>query len=195
MKNKKCYRFFGGLLLSQERWLNKMARQGWRLVNTGRLLYEFAPCQPEQYQYCVEFVGHKSHTGAVDYAAFLESCGYRVFFKNINLNWSTGKVTVRPWAEKGGRLATSSTTINRELLLVEKENDGKPFSLHTTIGDKQTYLKALRQPWLFLCALSLVMAFVQRQPVWGIFAAVTGVGLIAFQIELMKLARKEKTEE
>ena len=47
--------------------------------------------------------------------------------KNINLNYSVGKVRWRPWAEIGGRIATNTTTFNRELLIVEKENDGKPF--------------------------------------------------------------------
>ena len=39
--SKKCYRFFGGLLNTQEKWLNKMSEKGYRLVRTGKLLYEF----------------------------------------------------------------------------------------------------------------------------------------------------------
>ena len=54
--------------------------------------------------------------------------GYSVFYKNINLNYSVGKVRWRPWAEIGGRIATNTTTFNRELLIVEKENDGKPLN-------------------------------------------------------------------
>ena len=34
---------------------------------------------------------------------------------------------LRPWAEMGGCIATNATTFNRELLIVEKSNDGKPF--------------------------------------------------------------------
>ena len=33
--SKKCYRFFGGLLNTQEKWLNKMSEKGYRLVRTG----------------------------------------------------------------------------------------------------------------------------------------------------------------
>lgn len=55
--SKKCYRFFGGLLTVQKNWLNKMAEKGYRLIRTGKLLYEFEKCKPGQVQYCVEFIG------------------------------------------------------------------------------------------------------------------------------------------
>lgn len=113
--------FFGGLLTVQKNWLNKMAEKGYRLIRTGKLLYEFEKCKPGQVQYCVEFIGQKSKANAEDYHDFLEEMGYSVFYKNINLNYSVGKVRWRPWAEIGGRVATNTTTFNRELLIVEKE--------------------------------------------------------------------------
>ena len=193
--NKKCYRFYGGLIASQEKWLNRMAEKGYRLIRTGKLLYEFEECKPGQYQYCVEFIGQKSKESVADYARFLEDCGYRVFFKNINLNWSVGKAVVRPWADKGGRIATNSTTFNRELLIVEKENDGKPFQLHTTYEDKQDYCKNMRKPWLFLFIVSAVLGIAMRQLVWGIFAVISLIGLIVFQLELRKLKKKADIKE
>ena len=36
--SKKCYRFFGGLLNAQAKWLNKMSEKGYRLVRTGNAL-------------------------------------------------------------------------------------------------------------------------------------------------------------
>lgn len=68
----------------------------------------------------MEFIGEKSCANAEDYRDFLEDLGYKVFYKNINLSYSIGKVRIRPWAEKGGRIATNSTTYNRELLIIEK---------------------------------------------------------------------------
>ena len=135
--SKKCYRFFGGLLNTQEKWLNKMSEKGYRLVRTGKLLYEFEKCKPDEVTYCVEFIGEKSKESSIDYANFLEDMGYKVFFKNINLNYSVGKVRWRPWAERGGRIATNTTTFNREILIVEKANDGKSFELHTSYDDKE----------------------------------------------------------
>ena len=85
--SKKCYRFFGGLLNAQAKWLNKMSEKGYRLVRTGKLLYEFEKCKPDEVTYCVEFIGEKSKENSIDYANFLEDMGYKVFFKNINLNY------------------------------------------------------------------------------------------------------------
>ena len=62
--SKKYYRYYGGLLGLQQKWLNKMAEKGYRLVRTTKAMYEFEPCAPGQYQYCVEFVGEKSKQSA-----------------------------------------------------------------------------------------------------------------------------------
>ena len=105
--SKKCYRFFGGLLTAQEHWLNKMSEKGYRLIRAEKMLYEFEACKPDQVKYCVEFIAQKSKANASDYHEFLEGMGYKVFYKNINLNYSVGKVRLRPWAEKGGRIATN----------------------------------------------------------------------------------------
>ena len=193
--NKKCYRFFGGLILLQEKWLNKMVANGYRLIRTEKLLYEFEKCEPGKYQYCVEFVGQKSKESSADYAHFLEDCGYCVYFKNINFNWNIGKVVVRPWAEQGGRIATNHTTFNRELLIVEKKNDGKPFELHTTFEDKVIYYKQLRRPWLYLFLVSVILGFFFRSWIWAIFAVVSVIGLIVYQVELSKLNKQAKLRE
>lgn len=193
--SKKCYRFYGGLITSQTKWLNKMAEKGYRLIRTGKLLYEFEECNPRQYQYCVEFIGQKSKESASDYVNFLEDCGYHVFFKNINLNGNVGKAVVRPWAERGGRIATNSTTLNRELLIVEKVNDGKPFELHSTYADKQDYYKNIRKPWIFIFIVSAVLGVAMRQLVWGAFAIISLIALIVFQLKLGKLKKEADIKE
>lgn len=193
--SKKCYRFFGGLLVSQENWLNKMSASGYRLIRTTKAMYEFEKCNPGQYQYKIEYIGQKSKQSADDYAHFLEDCGYRVFFKNINLNYSVGKVVVRPWAETGGRIATNATTFNRELLIVEKQNDGRPFELHTTYADRKEYYQSMRKPWLFLFLVSAILGFIMHSFVWAIFGVISLIGLIIFQFELSKLKREGQTKE
>ena len=134
----------------------------WWAINGTEKLYEFEKCKPGQVQYCVEFIGQKSKANAEDYHDFLEEMGYSVFYKNINLNYSVGKVRWRPWAEIGGRVATNTTTFNRELLIVEKENDGKPFDLHTSYEDRANYYSNLRNPWLLLMLMLAVFATVNR---------------------------------
>ncbi len=183
----KKYRFFGGLLKSQEKWLNKMSAGGYRLSRTEMLLYEFEKCAPDEFVYCVEYIGDKSRENAEDYRMFLEDLGYRVFYKNINLDYSVGKVYYRPWAEKGGRIATNDTTHNRELLIVEKKNDGKPFELHTEPEDKAVYYRRLRTPWLFMLLIFGVLGIILRSAVCGVFAAIALVGVILYQVKISGL--------
>ncbi len=192
---EKRYRYFWTLLAAQSRWLNKMADRGLRLSRTEKLLYEFQPCAPGQYRYCVEFVAHLSREKAEDYARFLEDCGYRTWFKNANLNWNVGKVVGRPWAEPGGRLASNATTYNRELLIVEKENDGKPFRLHTALEDQIRYRKAQRRPALFLLAVMAPLAALTRSWPAALFAALALAVLIRHQLALAGLKKQEALEE
>lgn len=156
--SKKYYRFFWGFLNKQENWLNEMADKGCRLINTGRAWYEWEDCEPGKYRYAVEFVGGKSGQSAREYADFLEDCGYRVLFKNLNLDYSVGKAVFRPWAEKGGKIATSPGTYNKELLIVEKENDGMPFELHTAEEDIKEYKRSVRKPFIFTIVTILIVA-------------------------------------
>lgn len=187
---EKRYRYFWTLLAAQSRWLNRMADRGLRLSRTEKLLYEFQPCAPGQYRYCVEFVAHLSREKAEDYARFLEDCGYRTWFKNANLDWNVGKVVGRPWAEPGGRLASNATTYNRELLIVEKENDGKPFRLHTALEDQIRYRKAQRRPALFLLAVMVPLAALTRSWPAALFAALALAVLIRHQLALAKLKKQ-----
>ena len=193
--SKKYYRFFGGLLTAQEHWLNKMSEKGYRLIRAEKMLYEFEACKPDQVKYCVEFIGQKSKANASDYHEFLEGMGYKVFYKNINLNYSVGKVRLRPWAEKGGRIATNATTFNRELLIVEKDNDGKPFELHTSYEDKENYYRNLRNPWLLLLLMFAIFAVVNRSAVFGVLALVSLIPVLVYQTQVVQNKREGKTKE
>ena len=152
--SKKYYRFLGGLLNTQMKWLNNMSKKGYRLIRTEKILYEFEPCRPNQVKYCIDFIGHKSKEEADNY-------------------YSIGKIRWRPWAEKGGRLATNATTFNRELLIVEKANDGKPFELHTSYEDKAYYYKNLRNPWLLILFLFAISAIMKTSVVFGSLTLIT----------------------
>lgn len=193
--NKKCYRFYGGLLNAQENWLNKMAIKGYRLIKAEKMLYEFEKCNPGQYQYCIEFIGQKSKVNAEKYRIFLEDIGYKVFYKNINLNYSIGKIRYRPWAEKGGHISTNATTYNKELLIIEKANNNKPFMLHTAFIDKANYYKSLRNPWLCLFLLFGVLGIIGQSLAISIFAFVSLIPIILYQSEIIKYKREAKTRE
>lgn len=193
--SKKFYRFYGGFLSAQEKWLNKMADKGFRLIGSGKLLYEFDTCQPKQYQYRIDFVGQKSKEGTADYRTFLEDMGYRIFYKNINLNYSMGKVRFRPWAEKGGRIAAKATTYNRELLIVEKENDGTPFELHTSYADKVDYYCNLRNPWLCLFLIFGLLGIMNNALLFGSFSLLALIPTILYQVQVQQMKREMKHYE
>lgn len=192
---KKCYRYFGGLMRSQAKWLNKMSASGYRLVRTGKVLYEFEVCEPNEYQYCVEFIGAKARSGAEDYRQFLEDLGYRVLFKNINLHWSVGKVNGRPWAEPGGRLATSSTTLDKELLIIEKRNDGRPFELYTTNEDRIYNTRQMQKPWFYSFLLFMGCSLFMKHWFWGIFSVLYLIPTVLYQIEIGRLQKEANTKE
>lgn len=193
--SKKFYRYFGSLLQAQEKWLNQMAEKGYRLISVDKMCYEFEVCRPGQVQYCVEFIGQKSAENAQDYHNFLEDIGYKVFYKNINLNYSIGKIRYRPWAEKGGSIATNRTTFNKELLIVEKENDGKPFELHTSFEDKIKYYRNVRNPWLYFLGLFIILGLFSKSYLWGICGLLTLVPILIYQFQIVKLKGESKTKE
>lgn len=136
---KTVHRFFAGMLGSQTRWLNKMAHNGYRLINTTTASYQFESCEPDEYQYTVEYIGNWSKEHADTYMQILEDCGYRVFYKNINLNYSAGKVVLRPW--------------------------------------------------IFLLLLWLILYLLVPNVVWLVLCGLTLLGLLPFQIELLRLKK------
>ena len=101
----------------------------------------------------------------------------------------------RPWAEKGGCVATNSTTFNRELLIVEKENNGKSFELHTSYEDVEKYYSNLRNPWLLILLLLAVFAVTNRSVILGVFALVSLLPVVVYQMQVMKVRREAKTKE
>lgn len=193
--SKKYYRFFGGLLQKQEEWLNKMAEQGYRLIRVDKMMYEFEECNPDRAEYRVEYIGSKSQNDSQEYFQFLEDMGYRVFFKNINLNYSIGKVRYRPWAEKGGRIATNNTTFNKELLIVEKEKDGKPFDLHTSFEDKIQYYESLRKPYAIYFVLFLVIGLLTKILLFSLLGLIPLVPALIYHYQVRTLKKEAMSKE
>lgn len=193
--SKKCYRYFGGLLQKQEAWLNKMAKQGYRLIRADKMSYEFENCNPSRVEYRVEYIGSKSQNDSQEYFQFLKDMGYKVFFKNINLNYSVGKVRYRPWAEKGGRIAANNTTFNKELLIVEKEKDGKPFDLHTSFEDKIQYYESLRKPYIIYFVLFLLIGILTKVPLLSLLGLIPLAPALIYHHQIRTLKKEAVSKE
>lgn len=97
--------------------------------------------------------------------------------------------------KKGGRIATGVSTYDRELLIVEKENDGKPFELHTSCKDKRMYYTYLRNPWLMLVLLFVVFTAVCRSAVFGVSALICLIPVLVYQMLIEKNRRESKIKE
>lgn len=157
-KRLTVFKYFFDFLKDQENWLNRMAENGYRLIKCGIMTYTFEACERDEYEYAIEFVGNQSYAKAQDYRSYLESMGFRTFSKNINLNFSYGKVRWRPYGKGMGQLATSPGGFNKELLILEKRKDGRPFELHTDVSDKLNTYKTvgLGYAWAVLVMFGLV---------------------------------------
>jgi len=201
---KKVYRYFFGFLETQQKWLNRMVDNGFRLVRTTKLMYEFEPCDKGEFQYCVEFVGEKSYVKAKEYRQFLEDAGYRTFAKNINLNYSIGKVKWRPWGKGMGQISTSPGSYNKEILILEKANDGKPFKVHTTFHDLADYYKPLRNAYLSTAILGFLLSgwqfFKDRASIagtiaFGIFGIAFLIPALVYSMQIYKLRKEAEIHE
>ncbi len=185
--SKIVFRYFFDFLDGQERWLNSMANQGYRLKKCGRMTYTFDKCGSDEYEYAVEFVGDKAYSQAKDYRRYLEGMGFRTFTKNINLNFSYGKARWRPYAKGMGQIATSPGGFNKELLILEKKKDGRPFELHTDVQDKLDTYRAARRVYIWavflifgLTAMTFIPGVSSLSPAmtWALRAVILAFGIL-----------------
>ena len=155
-----CFDFLDG----QAAWLNQMASRGWRLAGCHTLTYEFESCRPGSYEYAVELVSDQTAEQADQYRALLESLGYRVWTKNLNVNYAIGHVRWRPWvgAGRAGVAATSgignTSRWNQELFVVERPAEGSPFQLHTSLEDRIKAYRKVRRAYAWGTAAMLTLA-------------------------------------
>ena len=189
---KRVKKFFWLFFTSQEQWLNKMSEEGWRLASTTIGGYEFEACETGRYRYKVAYVANRSKESAEAYVKSLEGCGYRVWFKNANLNYSAGKAEVRPWADEGGRVATEKTTLHKELLIIEKENDGTEFELCATFEQRYDSYNRLRLWGVIAFVVVMALAIAGKSILWGMVAVLPLGWTVLYHLEIRKLRKSIK---
>lgn len=151
------FRFFGGFLNLQERWLNAMSKKGWRLNKIHGHRYDFIRCESKEFVYCVDNILTRNNEDAEKYINFLHEIGYKTFQTGINLNMSIGKMRWRAGGSKIGHLDTGLGKYNKEILIVEKRKDDEPFRLHTSKVDILNYYRSLRNVYLPIILLGTAM--------------------------------------
>lgn len=201
---KTYYRYFFWNIKKQEKWLNDMAGKGYRLVKVGKCSYTFETCKENEYQYCVEFVAHMSFHKSKDYSEFLKSQGYNVFYKNLNLSWSIGKIRWRPYGVGAGQIATNPGSLNKELLIVEKRNDGELFELHSTVEDKISYYEPMRNSCFSIAAFVCIGTIYRYYSVgkidiyillFGGFSLICFIFTILWQKRIIDLKKEGNVQE
>lgn len=147
----KRLRIFMNPIENQEKWLNNKAAEGLKLLKAGSIFYEFEKCKPGQYQYAVDYVGNMSDQQRIEYEKFLDDMDISYYQKSLNIGqFSLGRVKYRPYANRGGKLATSKGMINKEILILEKENSGSTFNIYNNLKDKIVALKERMKPHYYL---------------------------------------------
>lgn len=135
-----------------------MSDKGYRLKKTGSIFYYFEQCEKGKYIYDVDFVANKSYSELKNYEIFLEESNIKYIEKAASVGkLAIGNVRWRPYADKAARVATSNGMIKRELLILEKENNGKDFAINTTIKDKINSLKIMRRPTISMIVFTGAM--------------------------------------
>lgn len=152
------YRFFGPMILSMENWLNRMSSIGNRLVDTGKMSWDFEPCSRGKYEYRVEYAGQLNLEKNENYLQYFRDKGYNVLTKPLNLNFSLGKAQIRTDDEGEPMVVTKNNVLDKEIIIIEKLADGTPFDIPTNNLDRTRYLKPLFRTWIVLSVLMAALA-------------------------------------
>lgn len=165
------------------------------MISVHTLSYEFEKCDSNNYHYCVDFIADKGRREVEDYKLFLEDLGFHVFYKNMNLDYSVGKMRIRPWAKKGGEIAMKNTTYNKEVLIVEITPAHKAYKLHTSSNDMIVYYKNIRKPWDCIFLLQCLFAIVDLSIVWVLPILLTFIPIGLYQMKIHEVKREARIHE
>jgi len=99
----KKFRLFLDPIEGQERWLNNIAKQGYKLKSVSQrgCLYTFSKEKDNHYIYTVELVSNHSNEYIDNYIKELNDFGIKCFIKGSNLGqYSFGKFKLRPFIKE-----------------------------------------------------------------------------------------------
>lgn len=182
------YRYFFLFIHAQQTYLNRMATKGYRLTHCGIAAYDFEKStEPVEYQ--IEYIADQSAASYRRYLALIEELGYTSFLKNINLNYTAGRMKLR-FTGHGLHMQTSKDLINHELLIIEKPL-GTSLDAYTTYEDQLHYLTSLRNIYLqyvifLLFMIILFMIKLSASMIW-----LTGLALLCFLTAFIAVIRSE----
>ena len=144
-KRNKKYRYFFGILELEKNWLNKIARKGWRLEEVNHHNYQFVG-SAKKINYDIDVLWDKSIDEINEYTDFLHKMGCKTFRDGLNQNLSLGRVKYRAGGNRWGHFDNNRGKLNREILIIEKENE---VPIYTSKDDIYQYYKHRSDIYLF----------------------------------------------
>lgn len=149
---KAVFKYFFDAIDGQQKWLNEMADQGYRLTRVSNFTFHFEVCEPQQYQYHVELVTERSYPALIRRQELWMEQGLRSFSKNISLNLSAGKAKKSSWSKAAS--GSVGDPANYELLILESKKEDFGGASITEDGDILRKYRDIRAVYIFLLLLA-----------------------------------------
>ena len=147
---KVIFKYFFDAIDGQQKWLNEMADQGYRLTGVTNYSFRFEACEPGTYHYDVELVTEKTYPALMRRRDILTEQGFHSFSKNMNINVSIGKAG--SWNKGNG--SDLSEPANHELLILESKKENYTSVKITESEDIISKYRDIRAVYLFLLLLA-----------------------------------------
>lgn len=87
------------------------------------------------------------------------------------------------------------TTYNKELLIVEKEKDGRPFELHTSFEDKIQYYQTLRKTYVGLFVLFILIGVLTKVFIFALFGLIPLIPMLIYHYQIRMLKKESMLKE
>lgn len=149
-------RLFLNPIEGREKFINEMARKGYRLVKSGSILHNFEKTNSD-YRYAVQYIGYMSNNERKRYTEFLNDMNLKVFTAPLNIGkFSFGNIKLRPYNFPKNMIATSPGVINKEILIIESDGN-KEIPVFTDINDRKLDTKRRKMPYYYIIAVSIFL--------------------------------------
>ncbi len=140
----------------REKYINKIAREGYRLIRSGSFLHTFEKTDLD-YKYAVQYIGYMSNKERKEYLKFLNDMNLNVFSAPINIGKiSLGNVRLRPYNLPEGMIATYPGMINKEILIIESDG-AKDVPVFSDRESKTEDIRRRKAPYYYLLVVGIIL--------------------------------------
>lgn len=140
----------------REKFLNRIASEGYRLVRSGSIVHEFEKTN-SKYKYAVQYIGYMNNKERKNYTEFLNDMNLKVSTAPLNIGkLSFGNVKLRPYNSPKSMIATSPGMINKEILIIETQGN-KEVPIFSDMESKNLDINRRKAPYYYLLIFSVLI--------------------------------------